>query len=119
MNVNTLGVFFCFKYTALQMIKQGSGGRIIAAASIAAKKGTRLKRSKTRSNFTSHTHAALSAIPELGAYSASKFAVRGLVQSAAMDWAKYGITVYAYAPGIIETRMSTYSVFNFLPETSY
>ena len=53
----------------------------------------------------SHTHIVSTAIPNAGPYSASKFAVRGLVQSAAMDWAKYGITVNAYAPGFVDTDM--------------
>lgn len=39
-------------------------------------------------------------------YSASKFAIRGMTQSAAMDYGKYGITVNAYAPGVIETPLS-------------
>lgn len=39
MNVNARGTFLCYKYAGLQMIKQGRGGRIIGAASIAAKKG--------------------------------------------------------------------------------
>ncbi len=39
------------------------------------------------------------------AYCATKFAVRGLTQSAAMDYGKYGITVNAYAPGAIETPL--------------
>ena len=28
-NINTLGVMLCYKHAALQMIKQGRGGRII------------------------------------------------------------------------------------------
>ena len=39
MSINFMGVFFSFKYAAIQMIKQGSGGRIVAAASIASKRG--------------------------------------------------------------------------------
>lgn len=38
-------------------------------------------------------------------YSSSKFAVRGLTQVAARDLADKGITVNAYAPGIVETPM--------------
>ena len=38
-------------------------------------------------------------------YSATKFAVRGLTQSAAMDYGKYGITVNAYAPGACDTTL--------------
>lgn len=38
-------------------------------------------------------------------YSSSKFAVRGLTQVAARDLAKQGITVNAYAPGIVNTPM--------------
>ena len=37
--VNTRGVFLCYKYAGIQMIKQGRGGRIIGAASAAAHKG--------------------------------------------------------------------------------
>lgn len=59
------------------------GGRIISAASIAAVKG----------------------FPILGAYSASKFAVRGITQAAAQELAPKGITVNAYAPGIVGTGM--------------
>ncbi|KAG5652386.1 hypothetical protein H0H81_005182 [Sphagnurus paluster] len=58
--INARSVFLCYKYAAQQMIKQGTGGRIIGAASIAGKKGVR----------------------GLGAYSATKFAVCGLTQVA-------------------------------------
>jgi meso-butanediol dehydrogenase/(S,S)-butanediol dehydrogenase/diacetyl reductase len=35
----------------------------------------------------------------------SKYAVRGLTHTAAQEWAGHGITVNAYAPGIIDTDM--------------
>ncbi|PPQ93616.1 hypothetical protein CVT25_000950 [Psilocybe cyanescens] len=76
--INVEGTFFCYKYAALQMIKQGRGGRIIGAASVVSKQGVSM----------------------LSAYSASKFAVRGLTQSAAIELAKHNITVNAYAPGL-------------------
>jgi meso-butanediol dehydrogenase/(S,S)-butanediol dehydrogenase/diacetyl reductase len=83
MAVNTRGVFLCYQAAARQMIRQGSGGKIIGAASIAA--------------YTSS--------PFLGPYSASKWAVRGLTQAAAQEWAEHGITVNAYCPGIVGTEM--------------
>lgn len=58
-------------------------GKIINAASIAAVKG----------------------FPILSAYSASKFAVRAITQTAAQELAPKGHTVNAYAPGIVGTGM--------------
>src|SRR5919112_4035304 len=83
MSVNLRGVFLCYQAAARQMIRQGGGGKIIGAASIAAHKGFAM----------------------LGHYSTSKWAVRGLTQAAAQEWAEYGITVNAYCPGIVGTAM--------------
>ena len=41
----------------------------------------------------------------LSHYSASKWAVRGLTQAMAMEMAQHKITVNAYAPGIVDTKM--------------
>lgn len=41
----------------------------------------------------------------LASYTASKFAIRGLTQSAAQEYGRHGITVNGYAPGVIETPM--------------
>lgn len=84
MSVNTRGVMLCFKYAAQQMIKQGSGGKIIGACSMAGKRG----------------------LPNICAYSMSKFAVRGLVQSLAQELREYGICVNGYAPGTIQTDLA-------------
>lgn len=86
MAVNLRGVFLCYNAAARQMIAQGEGGKIIGAASIAAHKGFAM----------------------LGHYSASKWAVRGLTQAAAQEWAPHGITVNAYCPGIVGTKMWDY-----------
>ncbi|MEU6605770.1 acetoin reductase [Streptomyces shenzhenensis] len=83
MAVNLRGVFLSYQAAARQMIAQGTGGKIIGAASIVAYRPFAL----------------------LGPYSASKWGVRGLTQAAAMEWAKYGITVNAYCPGIVGTAM--------------
>jgi len=84
--INLRGVFLCYTAAARQMIAQGDGGKIIGAASIAAHKGFAM----------------------LGHYSASKWAVRGLTQAAAQEWAPHGITVNAYCPGIVGTKMWEY-----------
>ncbi|KAJ7149124.1 NAD(P)-binding protein, partial [Mycena filopes] len=87
MNTNARGTFLCYKYAGLQMIKQGRGGRIIGASSVAGKK----------------------AIATQAPYSASKFAIRGLTQAAALEFGSHGITVNAYAPGAIDTDMCAFS----------
>ncbi|MDN5587623.1 MAG: acetoin reductase [Brevibacterium sp.] len=83
LNVNITGVFLSYQAAAKQMIEQGNGGKIIGAASIVAFRPFAL----------------------LSPYSATKWAVRGLTQGAAMEWAKHGITVNAYGPGIVGTSM--------------
>ncbi|KAG0697534.1 hypothetical protein DFH29DRAFT_1021943 [Suillus ampliporus] len=88
--VNVKGTFYSYKYAAQQMIAQGDGGRIIGASSLAGKKGNVM---------------FLSGQPANSAYSASKFAVRGLTQSAAIELGRNGITVNGYAPGAIQTSM--------------
>jgi NAD(P)-dependent dehydrogenase (short-subunit alcohol dehydrogenase family) len=65
------------------MISQGSGGKLLGAASIVAFKP----------------------FPLLSHYSASKWAVRGMTQAFAMEMAEHKITVNAYAPGIVGTAM--------------
>jgi meso-butanediol dehydrogenase/(S,S)-butanediol dehydrogenase/diacetyl reductase len=82
-DVNLTGVFLSYRAAAKQMIEQGNGGKIIGAASIVAFRPFAL----------------------LSPYSATKWAVRGLTQGAAMEWAKHGITVNAYGPGIVGTAM--------------
>lgn len=43
--------------------------------------------------------------PNLTVYGSSKFAIRGITQTLARDLADEGITVNAYAPGIVKTPM--------------
>ncbi|KAG5722072.1 hypothetical protein E4T56_gene15844 [Termitomyces sp. T112] len=81
--VNVKGTFFCYQHAGAQMLAQGHGGRIIGSSSIMGKQGT----------------------PIMAAYSATKFVIRSLTQSAALALGPHGITVNAYAPGPIETPM--------------
>ncbi|KAI0674311.1 acetoin dehydrogenase [Trametes maxima] len=101
-DINVKGTFYSFKYAAIQLIKQGSGGRLVGAASIAAKRG----------------------FPEHALYCASKFAVRGIIQCAALDYGQYGITANGYAPGACETSLlkgvdDYFSTKNGQPKGSY
>jgi len=82
--VNARGTFLCYKYAVRQMIQQGRGGRIVGASSVAGLRG-----------WVGWSH-----------YSATKFAVRGLTQAVAQEVGKHGITVNAYAPGLINTPMT-------------
>ncbi|KAI0727477.1 NAD-binding protein [Fomitopsis betulina] len=83
-SINLKGVMLCYRYAAIQMVKQGRGGRIIGASSQAGRIGS----------------------TNLAAYSATKFAVRGLTQSVALELAPHKITVNAYAPGFIITDLA-------------
>ncbi len=89
MDINFMGVFNCYQAAAKQMVAQGprgdseTGYRILGAASIMAFKPEPL---------SAH-------------YTASKWAIRGMTHVFAMELARYGITVNAYAPGIIETPL--------------
>ncbi len=65
------------------MKKQDGRGKIINACSIAGHKGYSL----------------------LGTYSATKFAVRGLTQTAAQELVQNKINVNSYCPGIVGTKM--------------
>ncbi|KAG8685768.1 hypothetical protein FRC11_010106, partial [Ceratobasidium sp. 423] len=42
-------------------------------------------------------------------YAVSKFGVRAVTQTAALEWGQHGITVNAYAPGVIVTPLVTES----------
>jgi meso-butanediol dehydrogenase/(S,S)-butanediol dehydrogenase/diacetyl reductase len=83
LDVNVKGVFNCYRAAARQMISQGRGGRLIGAASVASHRGGKWQ----------------------SAYSASKFAVRGMSQSVAQELAEHGITVNVYSPGVVQTPM--------------
>ncbi|MBB2199212.1 acetoin reductase [Gluconacetobacter sp. 1c LMG 22058] len=81
--INVQGVLWGIQAAADRFIASGQKGKIINACSIAGHDGFAL----------------------LGVYSATKFAVRGLTQAAAKEYASKGITVNAYCPGVVGTSM--------------
>ena len=87
------------------MIAQGKGGRIIGTTSLVGKRGTFVTHTSGGDENSENESINFTGSAGQSAYSASKFAVRGLTQCAALDYGKYGITVNAYAPGITETPL--------------
>lgn len=85
MRINVQGTLWGIQAAAKKFIDRGHKGKIINACSIAGHDGFAL----------------------LGIYSATKFAVRALTQSAAKEYASRGITVNAYCPGVVGTGMWT------------
>lgn len=74
---------------------------MIGASSLGGKTGAHTAVLRLRRVF----HAGVGH-PGHAVYCATKFAVRGLTQSAAMDYGKHGITVNTYAPGAVDTPLS-------------
>jgi meso-butanediol dehydrogenase/(S,S)-butanediol dehydrogenase/diacetyl reductase len=83
LKVNVQGVLWGIQAAAKKFKQRKQKGKIISASSIAGHDGFAM----------------------LGVYSATKFAVRGLTQAAAKEFAGAGITVNAYCPGIVGTDM--------------
>jgi meso-butanediol dehydrogenase / (S,S)-butanediol dehydrogenase / diacetyl reductase len=81
--VNAWGVIVCTQEAAKQMISQGSGGKIINTGSIAARQG----------------------FWDFVPYCVAKFGVLAVTQATARGLAEHGITVNAFAPGVVDTPM--------------
>jgi len=81
--VNTWGVIVCTQEAAKQMIAQGRGGKIINTGSIAGRQG-----------FWDFTP-----------YCVAKFGVLAVTQATARGLIQHGITVNAFAPGVVDTPM--------------
>jgi len=84
--INVTAPFVLIKFVGREMIRQGKGGRIINIGSDNSKR----------------------AAPMMAVYSATKHALVGLTQAAALDLARYGITVNCPCPGNINTDRLSY-----------
>lgn len=81
LEVKVVGTYLCSKFAAMQMIKQGVGGRIVNISSTAGKRGS----------------------ANTAAYNASNFAVDGFTQALAKEVAEHEITANCVCPGMTET----------------
>jgi meso-butanediol dehydrogenase/(S,S)-butanediol dehydrogenase/diacetyl reductase len=81
--VNTWGVIVCTQEAAKQMIAQGSGGKIINTGSIASRQG----------------------YWDFVPYCVAKFGTLAVTQATARGLIEHGITVNAFAPGVVDTPM--------------
>jgi meso-butanediol dehydrogenase / (S,S)-butanediol dehydrogenase / diacetyl reductase len=81
--VNTWGVIVCTQEAARQMIAQGAGGKIVNTGSIASRQG----------------------FWDFVPYCVAKFGVLAITQATARGLIEYGITVNAFAPGVVDTPM--------------
>jgi meso-butanediol dehydrogenase / (S,S)-butanediol dehydrogenase / diacetyl reductase len=81
--VNTWGVILCTQEAARQMIAQGSGGKIVNTGSIAARQG----------------------YWDFVPYCVAKFGTLAVTQATARGLIEHGITVNAFAPGVVDTPM--------------
>jgi len=82
-DVNLMGTLRAYKTFAPGMIDQRVG-RLIGIASLSSFVG----------------------LQQVSAYTASKSAVAGLTRALAVEWARYGVTVNAIAPGVFKTDLN-------------
>lgn len=83
MDVNAYGSFRMSQKVAKQMIKQGTGGKIVCVTS----------------------QAGFIAIDKHVGYTMSKAALIGMIKVLALEWAEFGINVNGVAPTVVRTYM--------------
>ena len=83
LNVTLSGSYYCMRYAAIQMVKQGRGGAIVNFSSGSAFRGS----------------------PGRIAYDAAKGGIVSMTMSAAVQLAPHGIRVNAIAPGMVGAQV--------------
>ncbi|MEM1250158.1 MAG: SDR family NAD(P)-dependent oxidoreductase [Acidobacteriota bacterium] len=82
--VNMEGVFFTFRESVQQMMRQGDGGSLVVTSSLSAVEGA----------------------PRAEHYAATKAGVVAMIRALAVEHARHGIRANAVLPGWIETAMT-------------
>jgi len=81
---NLKGVWLCAKHVGKHFVKRGEGGKIVNTASVSGMTGISLAN---------------------GHYNASKWGVRGLTKTLALELAEHDVTVNAVCPTAVETPL--------------
>jgi NAD(P)-dependent dehydrogenase (short-subunit alcohol dehydrogenase family) len=84
LDVNLKGTFLVLQAAARQMLLSRTPGRLVSISSVAGRSGR----------------------ADLADYAASKAGVISLIRSAALAFAKYGITANSVCPGVVDTAMT-------------
>ncbi|MPZ22652.1 MAG: SDR family oxidoreductase [Dehalococcoidia bacterium] len=80
-DINLTGIYLASKYAAIQMIKQGNGGRIVMVSSVAGRRTA----------------------PNTAAYAVTKTALTALNRHLAIELAAHKINVNCVSPGLTDT----------------
>ena len=84
LDTHLTGAFLFCQAAGRQMVRQGEGGRIVLMSSV----------------------AAMTPVPERGAYTPAKAGLIGLAKLLSLEWAQYNIGVNAVCPGVAITPMT-------------
>ena len=84
LDTHLTGAFLTCREAGRQMVKQGHGGRVVLMSSV----------------------AAMSPVPDRGAYSPAKAGLSNMARLLSLEWAQYGINVNAVCPGVAKTAMT-------------
>lgn len=66
-----------------------------------------LKRTPGSLLFNNSSSSATYGMPRIAVYAATKFAVKGLTEALAVEWARHGVRVACVMPGLIDTAILT------------